>query len=410
MNLAYTATKIVMLTPDRQVDRRILLEADTLEASGHSVKIIAMPSDSGTSEVDRRITRIGSEGQVAGTESMALHLYRWVRKFLPMDSAPMRFLKTLVWRYAFDQEAFYLDLFLPVASQFEAHVFMAHDLPVLPVAHALSRRCNAKLVYDSHELFSEQEFSNYEKRRWAKIETKYIRDCDAVITVNPSIANELEHRYGIQHVNVIYNAERTSDPPVKQALFHEAFGLPAGKKILLFQGGLSAGRNLEVLVEATGLVRNPYLNLVILGDGQLGDSLKNMVKARKLGDRVHFHPAVPQGDLLRYSACADAGIIPYQAICLNNYYCTPNKLFEFIAAGVPILASDLPEIRNLIETHRIGLVGDLSTTEKTAKQIDDFFSNPMRLKQWQDNVLRARQHVCWENESKKLVKIFDQLK
>ena len=322
----------------------------------------------------------------------------------------MRMLKDTTWRFAADQESYFIKLFSNAVSQFSPAVFVAHDLPMLPVARMASAKCNAKLVYDSHELYSEQEFSTFVKKRWAQIEAKHIGACDAVITINPSIAAELERRYSIKDVTVIYNADRTGALPVNQHLFHRAFGLDSEDKILLFQGGLSAGRNLEVLVEAMRLVRNSSLNLVILGDGRLGTSLKKKVTALKLIDRVHLHPAVPQDELVAYSGSAHAGIIPYQATCLNNYYCTPNKLFEFIAAGIPILASDLPEIRNLIETHRIGLVGDLSTAEKAAQQIDDFFSNPLRLKQWQSNVMRARQLVCWENESQKLIKIFDQLR
>ena len=403
-------SNVLMLTTDRQVDRRILLEAETLEAAGHTVRIIAMPLDHQT-RVPDGITRIGCEAETKGAESFALRIYRHVRKYLPMNSPAMRSLKAVVWKYAFDQERFYLNLFVPAASKFQADIYMAHDLPVLPAAHLLSRRCNAKLVYDSHELFSEQEFSGYEKRKWAGIEAKYIRDCDAVITINPSIARELERRYGLHGVNVIYNAERTGgESPPKGTLFHDALGLAKDSRVLLFQGGLSAGRNLDVLVEAMARVNTPKLHLVFLGDGQYSEALRRIVSSRALEGRVLFHPAVPQSELLRYSACADAGIIPYQAICLNNYYCTPNKLFEFIAAGLPILASDLPEIRKIVQTHAVGQVGDLSTAETAAARIDDFFTDPQLLARWRDNAMAARHVVCWEREAEKLIAIFEALR
>ncbi len=401
----------VMLTVDRQIDRRILLEAESLRSSGWHVTVIAMPPNPGDAGGDDHVVRLGAANPIEPRKNLILNAYRWLRQFVPMNGPCMRFIKSVAWRFMVDRETFYIDLFLPVAEKFYGDVFVAHDLPMLPVAHRLSRRCHAKLVYDSHELFSEQEFSRHEKRQWAKIEAKYIGDCNAVITINPSIARELERRYGLNRVNVIYNAERThGDPPPKGTLFHDALGLPKDRRILLFQGGLSAGRNLEVLVQAMGLVRTPDLSLIILGDGQYGDTLKRMVNSSNMAERVRFHPAVPQAELLRYSACADAGIIPYQAICLNNYYCTPNKLFEFIAAGLPILASDLPEIRNLIQTHQIGQVGDLSTAEKSANQIDDFFSDPTRLAHWRDNVKAARRIVCWEREAEKLLAIFEALR
>ena len=160
--------RVLMLTTDRQVDRRILLEAETLKNAGHFVRIIAMPHDLQTVDPDI-VTRIGSKAEMKRTESVALRVYRHARQYLPMNGASMRRLKAIVWKYAFDPEQFYTNLFVSAASELPVDIYVAHDLPVLPAAHLLSRRCNAKLVYDSHELFSEQEFSGHEKRKWARI-------------------------------------------------------------------------------------------------------------------------------------------------------------------------------------------------------------------------------------------------
>jgi len=398
-----------MLTPDRQIDRRILLQADSLEAAGWEVTIIAMPLDTKAVD-DRRVIRIGSDNPTAIHENLVLDAYRWVRGHLPMNGYLMRFMKRLAWRYLVDQESFYTRLFYSTASCYSPRVFVANDLPMLPIAKQAATACGARLVYDSHELYSEQEFSEREKRRWAEIEAKYIGTCDAVITVNQSIAAELERRYGIDGVRVIHNAERSTDAPIRSRLFHEMFGLATDKKVLLLQGGLSAGRNLEVLVDAMRHLQNTSVVLVILGDGQLLKKLQAKVKSKDLSSRVCFHPAVPQRDLLGFTAAADAGVIPYQATCLNNYFCTPNKLFEFIAAGIPILASDLPEIRNMVQGQQIGLVGDMSTPEELACLVDEFFSDEQRLASWRINVSTARKHVCWEEEEKKLVEIYEALR
>ncbi len=394
-----------MLTPDRQIDRRILLSADSLEAAGWDVTIVAMPLDAQCTD-DRRVVRIGLDAGHANRENRVLDTYRWVRGHLPMNGYLMRWLKRMAWRHLVDQESFYSKLFCSTTSRFAPHVIVANDLPMLPVAKQLADACGARLVYDSHELYSEQEFSNREKRRWAEIEAKYIGACDVVITVNQSIATELERRYGVSDVKVIYNAERSLNIPIRFRRFHEVFGLAADKKVLLLQGGLSVGRNLEVLIDAMRHVQNPSVVLVVLGDGLLLRSLKKMA----LADRVFFHPAVPQNDLLALTVAADAGVIPYQATCLNNRYCTPNKLFEFISAGLPILASDLPEIRKLIEGQQIGLVGDSSTPEKLSILIDDFFSDEQRFASWRANLATVRQLVCWEEEEKKLVKIYKALR
>jgi glycosyltransferase involved in cell wall biosynthesis len=129
-----------------------------------------------------------------------------------------------------------------------------------------------------------------------------------------------------------------------------------------------------------------------------------------VGGRVHFHPAVAQDQLLALSAAADGGVVPYQANCLNNFYCTPNKLFEFIAAGTPIVASDLPEIRNIVVGRGLGMVGDTSTPESFALLIDQFFADEERITTWRSNLAKARKVLSWEREGAKVVAIYEALR
>jgi len=404
-----TRAGVVMLTPDRQIDRRILLTADSLEAAGWDVTIVAMPLDTPGCD-DRRVVRIGTNTGAANRENRVLDAYRWVRGHLPMNGRLMRWMKRMAWRYLVDQESFYFKLFYTTASRYSPRVFVANDLPMLPLARKLAEACGARLVYDSHELYSEQDFSDRERRRWTEIEAKYIGACDVVITVNQSIATELEQRYGLSGVRVIYNAERAQGTPPASRRLHEAFALSAEKRIVLLQGGLSAGRNLEVLVDAMRYVQHPDVVLVVLGEGLLLHRLQQIARQEGLKGRVFFHAAVPQGALLGLTAAAEAGVIPYQSTCLNNHYCTPNKLFEFIAAGLPILATDLPEIRRIVEGHGIGLVGDTSSPRKLAALMDDFFSDTQRLAAWKARAAVARQSICWEQEEKKLAEIYEGLR
>lgn len=318
----------------------------------------------------------------------------------------MNFLRKLAWSYFANPEQLYTSLFTNDLKHYKPTVLMAIDLPTLPVAAMHARQCGAKLVYDSHELYCEQEFSMHEKKQWRIIEEKYIHECSSVITVNPSIASELRTRYSLDTVEVIYNSVTPYSKPFCHNLLHQALGIPLDKKILLFQGGLSQGRHLEALVHSVKHIKNDLVVLVILGDGQLKNRLKRLAHTQKINNRIYFHPAVPQRELLAYTQSADAGIIPYQAICLNNYYCTPNKLFEFIAAGIPILASDLPEINAVVLKNQIGLTGDMSHVNVLAQLIDEFFSNQERLKQWKKNTLKAQSDFSWENEERKLVRIF----
>ncbi|MBI2791921.1 MAG: glycosyltransferase family 4 protein [Gammaproteobacteria bacterium] len=401
---------VLMLTTDRQIDRRTLQQADSLENNGWRVTILAMPDDENTQERDPRVQRIDLKPTQVGIKHFyLLFLYRKIRSLLPMNSWLMRLMKQFAWKYFVNQETFYIKLFSHSFSQFSPDVVMAIDLPMLPVAMEIVRQCGAHFVYDSHELYSEQEFSAREKQLWKNVEAKYIKFCDTVITVNPSIATSLEHRYHLSNVNVIYNAISCNHVPVKTQLFHDIFELCASRKILLFQGGLSKGRHLETLIEAMRYLQNPNVDLVILGNGQLLLKLKRLAKTFRVNKRVYFHPAVLQERLLDYTQAADAGLIPYQATCLNNYYCTPNKLFEFIGAGIPLLTSDLPEISRIVKTHELGLLGEMSTAKTFAKLIDDFFSDEAKIIQWKKNVLQVRQQFCWRSEEEKLLKIFKEL-
>lgn len=409
-DLRSSSRRILMLCTDRRIDRRISLQADSLEEDGWQVTILAMPLDQPTPETDPRVVRLGAAGMQARREGRVLAIYRVVRRHLPMNGRLMRLLKSFAWRFLVDQERFYLNLFLADGRRHPAEIVVAHDLPMLAVGRVLAEKFGARLVYDSHELYSEQEFSPAQRAAWAKIERRHIHACDRVITVNPSIAKELQTRYGLAEVKVILNAERVGQLPPRSTYLHSHFGIPEAHRILLFQGGLSATRNLVELVEAMARLSDRTLHLVLLGDGQLWHNLQRLVGQRGLQEQVHLHPAVAQAELLAVTAAADAGVIPYQGICLNNYYCTPNKLFEFVAAGLPILASDLPELRRLVEDQQIGRVADLSTPAAIATAIADFFADEQRLLRWRDNLLEVRRELSWESEGERLKRIYGTLR
>jgi glycosyltransferase involved in cell wall biosynthesis len=402
--------KILMLTTDQSIDRRILLEAEALAADDWQVTILAMP---GAGPQDPRVLRVAPGGRngAARTEWAILRLYRFARRFVSMNGPWMGRLKSAVWRHLISPDEFARRLMLPEALRHRADVVVAHDLPILRTAAEAAAHHGARLVYDSHELYCEQEFEPGLQRIWSGIEGRAIGACDAVITVNPSIARELENRYGLTRVAVVQNAERADKPaPAKGRLFHQAFGLDPAALVVLFQGGLLAGRNLETLVDAMAWITIPAVHLVFLGDGALARKLSQRAEIAGVAARVHFHPAVAQGELLRYTASADLGIIPYQATCLNNLYCTPNKLFEYVAAAVPMLASDLPELRRLIAGNDIGLMMDASTPQAIARALDGIAADGANLARLRRNVIEARRRLNWAEESKVLIDIFRRLK
>lgn len=401
----------LMLTADRQIDRRILLEADALEADGWAVRILAMPLDGPDTGRDPRVQRLGINLRRNAREFLILELYRKARAMMPMNSAAMRYMKALAWTYFVDQEQFYVGLFLNEALRHPADLVVAHDLPMLPVAARVAEVKGSKLVYDSHELFSEQEFSDREKRRWRGIEDCYIRLADRVITVNQSIAEELEKRYALPKVHVILNAERPyrAAEPAEQGL-RQRLGLGSEAVIGLFQGGMSAGRNLETLVRAMAQVSVSGLHLVFLGDGQMASPLSRLSHDLGLEKRIHFLAAVPQNELLALTASADFGIIAYQPLCLNTRYCTPNKLFEFIAAKLPMVASDLPELNHFVSGYGIGLTGDLSSASSAARMLSSMAADKGGRETFRRRIGEVREFVSWDVEGPKFAALIAGLK
>lgn len=399
---------VVMLTTDSNIDRRIIQEADSLEFAGWKVTIIAMPKTSSLFSDDKRVFRLPFYPKINknNRKLFLLWLYRWVNKYMPLSTASRILIRKIAWLTT-DMEEFYLSVFRNVLDKYKPAVFVAHDLPTLPAAIYAAAKCNAKVVYDSHELYAEQEFSDLEKRKWKQLEQKYIGHCNSIITVNNLIARELEQRYNLHDkVYVISNAL----PPknrvhINSKIFHQKFGLEDHAKVVLFQGGLSLNRNLEKLVESMAYVRNPLINLVILGDGSLKSLLQSITIKHNLSKKVYFHQAVTQEELLNYTSCADLGVIPYQATCLNNYYCTPNKLFEFIAAEIPILSAKLPSIENILNQFQIGLTANFTSPFQISHALDSLFENEQILKKYKSNLNKASKEIVWED--KKFTSIFE---
>jgi glycosyltransferase involved in cell wall biosynthesis len=399
-----------MFTHDRQIDRRILLEADALQADGWTVRILAMAFPDAKLADDPRVTRVGrGDGPHLGmaSHSRLLAVYDLVKKVFPVNSAPMRLGRSIAWNLLRGGPgALFAKVFAEAVEDHPAEVYVAHDLPMLPVGVAALDRHGGHLVYDSHECFPEQEFNALERRVWRRLEATLIGRCDLVMTVNASIAQVMEERYRLARVEVIHNAERVPRSFPEGQPLRERLGLTHGDPLVLYQGGLSEGRNLDALVRMVPHLQTPGVHLAFLGDGLLRDPLEALARRLGVSDRVHLVPAVPQAELLAFTRSADLGVIPYRPNCLNNRLCTPNKLFEFIAAGLPLVASDLPELRRFVVGLGIGMVGDTGSPEALAWLVDAFFARPEVAQGYRAALDRAREEVNWDREGETLVRLY----
>ena len=395
---------ILMLTQDRDIDRRILLESDELREDGWTVTIVAMPSDDETCSDPSNVMRVRQRPRGASRARAVMRGYKMCRRVFPMNSAPMRWLKAVAWSAIANPETFYLRLFKESIEGMRPDIVIAHDVPMLPVGEWVARKVGARLVFDSHELWCEQRFPKIWRSAWRRVEAAHIGSCDAVITVNQSIADELERRYGVAKVHVISNAtiESATVPTAGSHSLRDVCGILDTHRILLYQGNLTEGRQLEECVRAMARVRDKTIHLVFMGSGSLRGRLERRVTQLLLASHVHFVDAVPQLQLVAWTMSADAGIIPYVETCLNNRLCTPNKLYEFIAAGLPILASDLPELRIMVHDNSFGIVAQMSGPEQIARAIDAFFSDPIQLAGWRKSVSQGRSRYRWDIQAEHL--------
>ncbi|MBI2883512.1 MAG: glycosyltransferase [Candidatus Methylomirabilis oxyfera] len=406
-------SRVVMLTQDRtQIDRRILLQAESLTAAGYQVSVLGHPflQDNQELPLGVKLTRVSAKAsRPAALMSALRRSYRRLRTRALLKPA-LLLAQRIVESVQVHPDRPFTQLFFEPAAKLHADVYVAHDLPVLPAAIAAANSSGAKVVYDAHELYPDQEFAPLLRRYWREVERLHIRCASAVTTVNPAIAAELEARYGIARCLVLYNClPRYPHLESKPRLFHETWKLPPSTRVVLYQGGLVPHRNLNGLVRAMAYVQNQKVIVVFLGDGPEQGRLAHLARRLGVSNRVYFHPAVPQSRLLRYTASADLGIIPYLATSKNTWLCTPNKLFEFLQAEVPILAHDLPELRRIIAGEGIGRVTTLSSPKALAEAIDEWFDAPGSGQAYQDALRKAKERYCWEHEAQQLLALYQNL-
>ncbi|MDD3748087.1 MAG: glycosyltransferase family 4 protein [Candidatus Bipolaricaulis anaerobius] len=297
-----------------------------------------------------------------------------------------------------------------LALEEPADVYHAHDLNTLPVAWWAARSLGGKLVYDSHELYTEtSNLSRRERWTWRQLERFLIRRCDAVITVNDSIAAELQVRYGIPLPTVVMNCPVISEKVDRTTHLRDAVGVAEDEAIVLYHGGFSAHRGLHNLISAMALV--PMGKLVMMGWGRIEEELRRFAEAQGLlGTKVFFLPPVSQEELLSWTASADVGVIPYQPVGLNNYYSLPNKLFEYLGAGLPVAVSNLPELARVVDTHKVGYTFNPDDPQDIARAIIQIIGDPGHLAELKKRALAARERFSWQVEERKLLNIYERLR
>ncbi len=287
----------------------------------------------------------------------------------------------------------------------DANVIHCNDLNTLIIG-VLSKILNKKIriVYDCHEYETEiNGLSGVRKIISKFMERVLIGWADSILTVSDSIANEYSKIYSIPKPHLVLNCPSFVEQ-VKCDLFRERFGIRSDQLIFLYQGGLSKGRGIEILLDAFAQRPDDRCVMVCMGYGPLESTVKAFAQKNS---NIFFHPAVDQKVLLDHTSSADFGILFYEDTCLNHRYCSPNKIFEYLMAGIPVLTSNLFEMRRLVETESVGLVAESNDVHGFRLALERALD--LDTEAILKNVRRVRQRYCWEEQEKVLGDVYVKL-
>lgn len=369
---------LISVTSDLSTDQRVNRTATTLKEAGYRVLLIGRSLKTSTELSPKR--------------------YRSIRFKLWAEKGPMfyalyniRLFWFLLWHHA--------------------DILVSNDLDTLPANFLVAKLKKIPLVYDSHEYFTGvPELINRPKvqRIWKKIESYCLPNVDYAITVNESIARLFKEEYN-KDFNVIRNVPLITKPFLREReKLRSELGLPQSKKIIILQGaGINIDRGAEELVESMKYLTD-YL-LLIVGGGDVIPDLKKMVSEKNLKDYVWFISKQPIEILRKYTAASNLGITLDKPNNINYKLSLPNKLFDYIHAGIPVLSSDLPELKKIIVGYNIGKICPDHDAKNISILIREMLSSDEQIKIWEDNNAIAARELNWDKEKERLLSIFKQI-
>jgi len=365
-------------------DSRVLKENISLQNAGYNVQVVALWEEKLKEEVNI---------QEISVHRIKLKSKNWSKNRL------VQLIK-------------YFEFIFKVFKKYKsADIVHCNDLYTLPIGVIVKLFCNknVKIVYDAHEY----EINDRPNEGKMSIQLKYllekalIRYADRVITVSNAIAEEYARLYDIPKPALVLNT-----PPYREIenkdLFRERFGIAGECPIFLYQGGLSGGRGIEILLDAFKGLHDEGGDtipaIVFMGYGPLKEEIEEISKEY---ENIHFHPAVSPDVLLEYTGSADFGISLIEDVCLSYRYSLPNKMFEYLMADLPVIVSDLPEMRQIIEENKVGVVARANSSVGLKEAIEE----AMRLDRevLQKNIQEVKKIYNWEAQEKVLLGVYEGL-
>lgn len=294
--------------------------------------------------------------------------------------------------------------FLEAAKKIKPDVVHANDLDTLVAAYLIKKKTGAKLVYDSHELWTNQGMPipgiMIKMLGWA--EKFILKRLDGMVSVNESIIRELEKMYHFKFsapVEIVYNSPVTKKISLKKK----------NKKVLavLYQGRFAPNRGLEELALAGRYIdKNIKIYFRAKDFPEIKEKIIMIIKQNKLEEKIELLEPVKMTEMVEAGEFADVGVIPYIPVHKDNELTTPNKLFEYMMSGCALACSDLPELKKIINKYQNGVLFNPREPKSIAKAINQLAKDRKVLTEMQKRSLKASKDYAWEHQGKKLTDLY----
>lgn len=384
-------------------DARVLKEAQTLQRSGYQVCVFALHTPGVTKARERlpdgiEIIRVARsplwkwrKPAVNGASNNGISSHK---STLSIKHQLLRVI-TRTWTH--------LCLMVQML-RYQADVVHAHDVNTLPTAWLAARLGKSYLVYDAHEISTSREGYSSFRRLVGFVEKALMPKADGCITTTDARAKFFARAYNIKRPTVLQNRPRLSSSNASNRIRKE-LGLNSSWPIILYQGGLQQGRGLEKLIHTAPFVPNAYF--VFIGGGRLTQTLTQLTIEKDLQERIYFIPTVSLVDLPSYTASADIGVQPIENTCLNHYTTDSNKLFEYLTAGLPVVATDFPEIRKIVRGNEVGLLVPHNDSPALANALNQLVADVSLRAKLATNARTTACKLNWEEQESRLVELYD---
>jgi len=281
-------------------------------------------------------------------------------------------------------------------------IIHCHDTLVLPIGVLLKTIRRSKLIYDAHELESNKAGQTKILSKLTLIIEKicwpYI---DLLITVSPSIVKWYMHNFGKKKAELILNApyyDRKQTTNEKK-YFHNKYNIPDSSQVFLYLGLLEPGRGIEKLID---IFKNSKAksHIVLMGHGSLKSFIQNESNNTM---NIHYHQTIPHEQVVQVSQSANIGLCMTENVSLSDYYCLPNKLFEYVFAGLPVVASKFPDIEAYVKMYNLGKCCNTNS-------IDEMFQTILQIEEVPlSKVSSNLSSLSWQNQSLKLIRAYKEL-